>query len=829
MSFFLQSRGPMIRAVPWAVLLIGTPLALAYWALGLNHWNLSIPLIYTNADDIWQLVLTKMLVDTGWVLTDPYLGAPGVAHWYNNAAAQTSALHSVLMLGLSSVIPDAVRLQQTYYLLNFPLICVTSFVACRLLGIARLPAFAVGMLFAFTTFRFDYLFYAFLPNYFMVPLALVAVIWILSGRFTRLFEAADATGGPWRQLRQVLRSRDFLLGLLFVLLMAVSDGYFAFFTLLLLGFSVMARATLGDWRRPLALVPAGVYIGAVLGAALLLQWPLHTYKETHRDEFYPHGVLDPSLVKHPFEAEVYSTSLKMLVAPIPANRVPALGKLGAWMSRTNDQARAFKQGKATVPLGTLASLLFAAALMMAAVPAARRAMLRRVSSAASSQVSAPATESVPDALLSLTLFIFLCSIFGGVGTLIALAFPTIRAYDRFPLFLIFVLYLGGAWFMTQKLRCGGTLARFTWAGLLVLVTAAALYDQIPTDSRRGSPEVKARFLAEGRFVRQIEAALPPDAMVFQFPYSQYLRESKYYGWGSFAGVRLYLHSHDLRWSNGGAKNSPADDWDDFTSRLPLDNMITEVEAAGFKGFVIDRTVVKTVKYEAFHRAFLSRGDHILDDAASQLAFVKLRDPGYRLAYDHSYKGANSITVTNPARLLEQTRFSRYVNAEALKRFVAAHDLKAGDVILRAQQPALFADTTALTRGMGQAAIKPITDMRGQLTCKIETTPGADHGTILLRLDNQSPFDWKLNHGPFPIRIGLHVLQANAKMLRWDDGYRVPTHAYIRRGSSETIRVPLSAIPFGTYPSSAGPLAAQFALVQDGNAWFGDINCTLPLQ
>jgi hypothetical protein len=341
--------------------------------------------------------------------------------------------------------------------------------------------------------------------------------------------------------------------------------------------------------------------------------------------------------------------------------------------------------------------------------------------------------------------------------------------------------------------------------------------------------VKAQFLAEGRFVKEIEAALPSDAMVYQFPYSQYLRMSKYYGWGSFAAERLYLHSHDLRWSNGGAKNSPADDWDDFISQLPLNDMITEVEAAGFKGFVIDRAVVKSAEYEAFRRVFVARGYDVLDDAPSKLAFVKLRDPGYRLGYEHSFKEANSITVTNPARLLEQTRFSRYVNAETLKRFIAAHDLKAGDVILRTQQPALFADTTALTRGMGQMAIKPITDMRGQLTCKLETAPGADHGTILLRLDNQSPFDWKLDHGPFPIRIGLHILQANGKMLRWDDGYRVATDAYIRRGSSETIRVPLGTIPFGAYPLSAGPLAAQLALVQDGNAWFGGINCTLPLQ
>jgi hypothetical protein len=132
MKFYLPNNRPQIlRSALWVVLIIGLPLILAVRMLGLWSWDLSIPLFYTNADDIWQLALTKVLHDTGWVLTNPYLGAPEVASWHHNAAAQTSALHSVLMLALSPFIHDAVQLQQIYYLLNFPLIVLTSFIACR--------------------------------------------------------------------------------------------------------------------------------------------------------------------------------------------------------------------------------------------------------------------------------------------------------------------------------------------------------------------------------------------------------------------------------------------------------------------------------------------------------------------------------------------------------------------------------------------------------------------------------------------------------------------------------------------------------------------------
>ena len=822
-----RSSTKILETVLWAVLLVAVPLGLGYEVLGLNHWNLSIPWDYNRGDATWQFMLTKTLLDTGWVLKNPYLGAPSVAYLYNNSAAQTSALHSLLMLALSPFIHNAVRLQQTYFLLNFPLICLTSFVACRLLGIARLPALAVGLLFAFTAFRFDHIIYAFIPNFFMAPLALVPVIWILSGRFAAFFDVAEVSGGRREKLIRLFRSRDFILGLVFILLMAVSDGYYAFFTLLLLGFSTFLRIILGDWRQPFALIPAFVYIFALLGAALALQWPLHSYEQTHRSEFYPNGVEDPALIKQSFEAEVYSTSLKRMLAPIPNHRNSFLGNIGERIAQTSEAARQFKLGAAeNVPLGTFGSLLLSVALILLAVPAARRAIVPQTPIESYGPDKKTPSDALLDALLPLVLFIFLCSISGGIGTLIALVFPTIRAYDRFPVFLLFVLYMGAAWFVTQKLHGAGRLGRVAWIGLLLVVTAAALYDQIPVDAQKGNEAEKAQFLAEARFVDKVEAALPPNAMVYQFPYSQYLRNSEYYGWGSFGNIRLYLHSHDLHWSNGGAKNSPADDWDFFISQLPPNVMIAEVQAAGFKGFVIDRSVVKSAEYQGFRRTFLAHGVDIFDDALSQLVFVELPDPGYRLVYDQSYRKVDSFVVTNPASLLKQTELSQFVNGDALMRFVASQAVEPGTVIQRAEHPEMFIDEAALTRGLGQTAIAPITDMRGQMGCKVESAPGSS--TVLLTIENQSEFDWQLGSHPFPIGIGVHILQPNGKLLRWDNGYRIPTGAYVRRGTSDIIRLPLNAVPLGADVLGRGPFVAEFGLVQDGNAWFGNISCAVPL-
>lgn len=818
----IRSIAPSIKAALGLAGLGAGALLLAVYVHGLGGWDLSIPLAYNSGDDIWQLILTKVLHQTGWVLTNPYLGAPDVAHWHHNAAAQTSALHSLLMLALSVWVDDPVRLQQVYYLLNFPLICMTSFLACRLLGISRLPAYCVGLLFAFTAFRVHTMFYAFLANYFMVPLALVPVIWILAGRFSKPLDEGGRLSGRLGEAGRLLRSREFLLGLGFIVLTATSDGYYAFFTLLLLGFAFFSRVLVGDWRRPVTLMPGGIYILSLLVVSLLLQLPLQNYKKTHTEEFYPNGVRDSSLVKHPFEAEVYSSSLKMMIAPSPSHHIEALGELGRKVAKTSDEARHFKQHRAVVPLGTLASMLFFVALALLVRSSLRDRRFGRRSSSSSAAADSFGENGEAGALLSLTLFIFLCSIVGGLGTLIALVFPTIRAYERFPLFLVFVLYLFAAGWLTAKLRGSNvsSRSRALRVGVAVLVTAAALYDQIPRDAIRGDESTKRRFLADRRFVQEVEASLPSGAMVYQYPYSQYLRNSQHYGWGSFAHVRLYLHSRNLRWSNGGAKNSPGDDWNFRISQLPIDDLISEVEAVGFEGFVIDRKVLGAAEYEAVRKAFADRKYEMREDEESNLTFVKLEYPGFRLVYDSTYRTPERMVITDQSKF-SVSRLPGVVNADALQRFIGVQVAHFSAEIRRDEHPDIFIDGDSLMRGMGNSAILPISDMLGRMSCRVDA--GGD--AVLLTLDNQSSFGWKLGAGDYPIRVGVHLRTREGELLLWDDGFRVAGNAYLGRGESTAMRVPLRDVP---KVDDTGQVMAEFALVQDGNAWFGWISCSLAL-
>ena len=811
------------KVLPIAALLIAAPLLLAVYIFGVGKWDYSIPLplSYDRYDGIWQLVLTKFLVDTQWVFVNPYLGAPGIADWHYHPAAQSSALHSVLMLALSKLIDDPVRVQQFYYFLNFPLICFTSYIACRLIGVRRLPAFCVGMLYAFTTYRLNYYIYAYLANYFMIPLALTAVIWVMSGRFAFLSESIGE-GRFRQQLWKLVKTREFLLGLLFVVLMAASDGYYAFFTLLLLGFSVAARLVLGDWTKPASLAPAIIYIVAMAAVALSLQLPMKLYKQAHQSEFSPNGVQDPDLVRRPFEAEIYSDTLKLMLTPPQNHRLEPVRALATKVVGTSSAAMKYPH-PAIVPLGTIVVCLFIVAMFLIAVPGATRGWDGFRFGAHGPSGEFP--RRMDNSLLSLVYVIFLCSIVGGIGTIIALVYPSIRAYQRFPLFLIFVLYVWAGLLASARLGDARPRVRFAWMGLVIALTVFGLLDQIPADVRRDTGAVQRQFLAEREFVRRVEAELPSGSMVYQYPYSQYLSNNKYYGWGAFYHLRLYMHSRGLHWSNGGAKNSPADNWNAVVSALPLDAQITEVEAAGFSGVVVDGAVLDDGAREAVRAALRERNYVVNDDEPSKLSFARIQDPGYRIFFNSRFDGVDHIEITDRDRLLRQDRFSKHINGTALKEYVLSSGIVSGATIKSSDHPELFFNSAQRMLGTGHAPI-PAEAMKGRMECGVEQGGDDSLGTVVVTLTNQSEFDWRMDGGSYPIRVGAMLKKADDTPV-WD-GFRISSpDAYIQRGASKVFRVPLEQV-LDKDRLAQNPVKADFAVVQDANAWYFQISCSIPV-
>src|SRR3954468_12993430 len=197
----------------------------AAWVLRL--WNASLGVPFSPGGDGYLVLMqVKGLLDHGWVVSNPDLGAP-FGQDLHDYAANRELLHvlAIKVLGLFSSNPGAVV--NVYFLLSFPLVAAVAYGVFRWLGISSWVAVAVAVLYALAPYHFRH--QTFLYAYYSVPLACYLVLAVLDRR--QLFERRPgASRGPPAYL-----TRRSLLTLGVCVVVALSSFYFAVFTVILVG------------------------------------------------------------------------------------------------------------------------------------------------------------------------------------------------------------------------------------------------------------------------------------------------------------------------------------------------------------------------------------------------------------------------------------------------------------------------------------------------------------------------------------------------------------------------------------------------------------------
>ncbi|NHO37744.1 hypothetical protein GOB85_16905 [Acetobacter sp. LMG 1636] len=781
------------------------PLIISFKLLDIGMVDLSTPIYYDHLDGIWTLINNKVLYDTGWILNAPALGAPDVAHLYDNPAAQMSALHSVIMLCIRPFVSNAVEMQNLYYLLNFPLITLSSYVTCRFLRINVWISCCVGLIFSFTIYRFYMGIYSYLPNYFMVPFTILPPIWILIGKLN--------TETPNFLFRMAV-------SLIIVVIIAITDGYYAFFTLMLLLFSCTLRLMWSpkQFLRHGLLSPLLIF--ALIVSSLMLQMPLKHYRETHHAEFVQNGKPIAETTRYPFEAEVYSSSLKILIAPVPPHRIPMLGRIGQFMIDTSNAARRQNIGYSTA-LGTLGSVLLIGMFIRIFF-----SILHMSKTSDSHRINA--LTPVVQASTTLALFVFMTTISGGIGTLIALIYPTIRAYERFGLYLEFLLYVGGAAWISGYIADKKGIRRSLVLGGTFVVTLLAIWDQTPPALGNRDPENRKLFLAERAYTHKLQQMLSPGAMIYQYPFSEYLSNSPYYGWGDNRHIRLYVHSTSLRWSNGASKNSPVDLWHSKIAALPIEQLLREIESVGFSGFVVDRSVMPPMEYDHVSGVLIQHtGQNPLLGANGTLAFWKLPHLEYRLFYDADYNAVDRIVINNSDTVLEEIHrgnLSRMVDPKILAGLLMQAHPSVPFMLSRRDHPELFMDSSVTDAGLGIKPIASTLGLRGDVICSDQMVHSMNSSVpIALDVRNRSPFEWRINGGPLPITVGLQEVDLqNGKRILLDPGIRAKGSLFVSPGGLARVTIIPNIIDIqNKIPTDVRNVVAVFSLLQEGVSWFGE--------
>ncbi|HMF83434.1 MAG TPA: hypothetical protein VKI01_09180 [Acidimicrobiia bacterium] len=577
--------------------------------------NLRVPFVYNATDQPplayapdapYYLMLTKGLVEHSAYLRIPNLGWPFSLQLYDNPETGDN-LQLALLRGLGFFLRDAVLTVNVYYLLTFVAVSLAAWFVLRRLGVSRLVAAIVAILYSFLPYHFARgEAHLLLSGYFMVPIATLLILQVLSDDppFTT---RRDSPEPRWRL---ALWSRRAVPWLLASAALGSTGPYYAFFAVLLLTAAVIADfVARRSWRR---LASGAVAAGIVVGVLLLNLMPSFLYWAKHgqNDQAIPRGIS---------ETEVNGLRISELLLPRVDHRINAFAEA----QRKSDRFSPVAKSERGQQLGLIGAVGFVGLVVFTLSRLLRR---RRDDTPARAPPELGTRAEIGKRLGLLTVVAVIVAAVSGISLLISAAgIRYIRSYNRISVFIAFFALVAVAfgldWIVARVPRWHG---RAVVAGVLcVAVLAIGIFDQT---SSADIPDYKAldhAWDSDDVFMHGIERDLGSGAAVFQMPYVFFPEAGMIVGTGPYDQVRGWLHADSLRWSWGSVRGREGD-WQGALVRLPAPEALDALTAVGFTGLMIDRAGYEDhgVGIEAEYTSTLGQQPRVSRD--SRLLFYDLR-------------------------------------------------------------------------------------------------------------------------------------------------------------------------------------------------------------
>jgi hypothetical protein len=567
---------------------------LLWWILGLSQADFQVPFA-DRGDVIQNCMLIKGMTETGWVWSNPHLGAPFGTQLYDFPFFDDLGMALMKLISLCS--SNFAVILNSYFLLTFPLTVVSSLLVLRTFKVSYPAAAVSSLLFAFLPFHFQrgesHLFVA---SYFVIPLITMLVLWV----WTENPLVAQAS-----KYSSLVRSKG-TAAIVACILIGSAFVYYIFFGcyfLLLVGIASAAR-----FRNPKQLA-----WGIGLAGAIVLVYAINLsptiYYGVHHGKNLEVGKRDAA------QAEVLGLKLTQLLLPISTHRLEAFQRLRRHYDESTEQNES-----ATANMGILADVGFLCLLgwLFCSFPGSDDG-------------------AVFDALALLSIAAVLLGTVGGLGALFNyLVYPQIRSYNRISIFIAFfslfalALLLDRLRQLMSKTAAGG----YGWYVVLVIVLIVGILDQTSPSFAPDYDELAKRFWSDQRFVSQVESRLPAEAMVFEFPNVGFPEMLPTGNMHTYDELIPYLHSRSIRWSAGAMRGRPQSLWP-ASHRLNIYQVRTEsgpyaqqvsfqaiqnLVLAGFRGIVIDR------------EGFVDVDDQIVSELKAILGETSLESDGKRYVF-----------------------------------------------------------------------------------------------------------------------------------------------------------------------------------------------------
>jgi len=332
------------------------------------------------------------------------------------------------------------------------------------------------------------------------------------------------------------------------------NPYNLYFWLQLMGWAVVAQ-WFGPRRRP------NLQIGlAALGLALVVFVAVHLEVWVHVDE--PEGA--PLLVRNYGGTEHYALKPVEMFIPPGFHRWGAFAFLGNRYIRWSDW-----RGEVFLPYLGLAGLL---GLGWIGFVTARRIFARR---------------ALPGQALSLGWLLAFASV-GGITNLVAFfaGLQVFRATNRVGVFISAIVLFFLVWRLSRATANWPRWLRISGA---LLVAGLGILDQVPRgDGAAKVQEIAALVESDRMLGREVEAALPAGAMLFQLPVLGFPEVVPPWRLSDYEHFRLYFSTHTIRLSYGAAKLRARSRWQRDLENASPAVLVRRLEEYGFAGLYLNR-------------------------------------------------------------------------------------------------------------------------------------------------------------------------------------------------------------------------------------------------
>lgn len=174
---------------------------------------------------------------------------------------------------------------------------------------------------------------------------------------------------------------------------------------------------------------------------------------------------------------------------------------------------------------------------------------------------------------------------GGLNAILgSLGFTLFRATGRYSIVILAIVLLYAVRQLSALSFLRGRFGVFSAVALSLVI----LWDQMPQPpSTKEQNQIAMEVASDRKFVAQIEAALPPGAMVFQLPIMEF-PEGPVPGVSPYDHFRPYIYSDHLRFSFGTNKGRQDSAWQLTLAESDLQTAISRIEKKGFAALYINR-------------------------------------------------------------------------------------------------------------------------------------------------------------------------------------------------------------------------------------------------